>query len=215
MCSSNIDNFVSSTQLVTRNFQRITKNPNDALGYALLLGEGYDLATISEYVTDADLDSASGGGVSNGNGNGNGNGSGTKKEVKTEVAYKPGTNETGGAGTTNTKGITQVDKTASLKDQARQKIKAEGEVKLRIAEVFKIIGEDYISWTRDENLPKADFDKQQIRDAAVDWLKSNRTYFYKFPEQLAAFEDDPEGWVQTKLAPPTTGLKSTKLDGKD
>ncbi len=37
--------------------QEITKNPDSILGYAILLGEGYDLETIQGYVKDAGIDS--------------------------------------------------------------------------------------------------------------------------------------------------------------
>tara|TARA_R110002074_G_scaffold370252_1_gene545097 strand:- start:2349 stop:4340 length:1992 start_codon:yes stop_codon:yes gene_type:complete len=185
--------------------QRITDNPNDALGYAMLLGEGYDLERINQYVTDSDLDSNSkGNGDGDGGGDGGGGIGGGNKKIENKV------------GTKNTDGIQQVDTTKSLRIQAKQKEKAESQIKSRIGVVFRKIDKDYIPWTRDQNLDKVDFDKQKIRDAAVDWLDTTgRSYFYEFPEELAAFEADPEGWVQAKLAPPTTGLKSTKLDGKD
>tara|TARA_R100000951_G_scaffold113175_1_gene114687 strand:+ start:610 stop:2625 length:2016 start_codon:yes stop_codon:yes gene_type:complete len=48
--------------------QRITKNPNDTLGYAMLLGEGYDLQSIASLVTDSDVDGASNAANQNGNG---------------------------------------------------------------------------------------------------------------------------------------------------
>lgn len=182
--------------------QRITKNPDDILGYALLLGEGFDPEVISEYVLESDLDNVSGGGIGDGDGGGS-----SEKTPKKEVVYNQGTKKT--------EGITQVDTTKSQEVQAEQRIKAKGEIRTRVQKVFEIIKKDYIPLTRDSKLDKVDFDKQKIRDAAVKWLKSNRTYFYEFPGELAAFEADPEGWVQTKLTPPTTGLKSTKLDGKD
>ena len=48
--------------------QRITKNPNDTLGYAMLLGEGYDLESIASLVTDSDVDAASDAANQNGGG---------------------------------------------------------------------------------------------------------------------------------------------------
>jgi hypothetical protein len=60
--------------------QRITEDPNDAFGYAILLGEGYDLEVIKEYVIGSDIDSVSTDANGNGNGLGNGNGDGNKTE---------------------------------------------------------------------------------------------------------------------------------------
>lgn len=52
--------------------QRITKNPDDILGYALLLGEGFDPQVISDYVLESDLDDKSKGTNDGGIGSGSG-----------------------------------------------------------------------------------------------------------------------------------------------
>tara|TARA_R110002012_G_scaffold15647_3_gene61869 strand:+ start:686 stop:2602 length:1917 start_codon:yes stop_codon:yes gene_type:complete len=52
--------------------QRITKNPGDILGYALLLGEGFDPQVISDYVLESDLDDKSKGTNDGGIGSGSG-----------------------------------------------------------------------------------------------------------------------------------------------
>ena len=184
--------------------KRLASNPNDRLAFAILLGENYTAEDIAGMGIDADIDTKS----TNGNGDGDGGGSSEKTPKKEQVIN---------VGTSGISGITQVDVTASEKIQSKQKTQAKLDVKKRVEKVFDVIKKDYIPRTLDSSLNAEDRAKQELRNDAVDWVKANKQYFYEFPGELAAFEADPEGWVATKTAEPlpTTGLKSTKLDGKD
>ena len=184
--------------------KRLASNPNDRLAFAILLGENYTAEDIAGMGIDADIDTKS----TNGNGGGDSGGSSETTPKKEQVIN---------VGTSGIAGITQVDVKASEKIQSKQKTQAKLDVKKRVEKVFDVIKKDYIPRTLDSSLNAEDRAKQELRNDAVDWVKANKQYFYEFPGELAAFEADPEGWVATKTAEPlpTTGLKSTKLDGKD
>lgn len=182
---------------------RLQADPNDKVALYGLLGMDMTREEIDDMVDmeavrmeDERVKNSQGGPERDKDGLGAGK---TRGDQETKVVVN--------AGFSNIEGVTQVDETASLKEQAKQKTQAKLDIKKRVEKVFDVIKDDYIPRTLDSSLSKKDFDKQKIRDAAVDWVKSNRQYFYEFPGELAAFEADPEGWVQAKI-------KSKGLGGK-
>jgi hypothetical protein len=102
------------------------------------------------------------------------------------------------AGTTGVTEV-QVDKSLSINDQNDQIDAAKKEVNDRLWKVFNVIKKDIIPWTKDTNLNAKDLAEQQLRDTARNWLRKNWGYFGAHPDQLAAFEADPEQWVKTNI----------------
>ena len=102
------------------------------------------------------------------------------------------------AGTTGVTKV-QVDKSLSINEQEDQIDAAKEEVNDRVWKVWDVIKDDIIPWTRDKNLSAKDLAEQQLRDTAKKWLRSNWAYFGAHPDQLAAFEKNPEQWVKTNI----------------
>ena len=105
----------------------------------------------------------------------------------------------------------QVDKTASLNTQAKQKQTANAEIGKRVYRISRILGKDLIPNTLDSNLSAADYKAQKLRDATIKWLDKNDQYFLRKENisKLAAFEKNPEAWYQKNIKAPKDkkGLK--------
>ena len=123
-------------------------------------------------------------------------GAGKTKETKT-------TNVAGTQGVTET----QIDLSASENDQEKQKAKAGSEIKFRVDKIQSTLNADIIPLTLDRNLSAKDKAEQELRDTARKWLKKNKNYFLSNPKELAAFEANPEQWVQDNITSKGLGGK--------
>ncbi len=178
---------------------RLQADPNDKVALYGLLGmdmtreEIDDMVEMEAVRKEDERVQASQGGPDRDK---DGLGAGKTKETKTE-------NVAGTQGVTET----QIDTSASENDQEKQKAKAGSEIKFRVDKVQSTLNADIIPLTLDRNLSAKDKAEQELRDTARKWLKKNKNYFLSNPKELAAFEANPEQWVQDNITSKGLGGK--------
>lgn len=178
---------------------RLQTDPNDKVALYGLLGmdmtreEIDDMVEMEAVRKEDERVQASQGGPDRDK---DGLGAGKKKETQT-------TNVAGTQGVTET----QIDSSASQNDQEAQKAKAGSEIKFRVDKVQSTLNTDIIPLTLDRNLSAKDKAEQELRDIARKWLKKNKNYFLSNPKELAAFEANPEQWVQDNITSKGLGGK--------
>ncbi len=178
---------------------RLQADPNDKVALYGLLGmdmtreEIDDMVEMEAVRKEDERVQASQGGPDRDK---DGLGAGKTKETKTE-------NLAGTQGVTET----QIDLSASENDQEKQKAKAGSEIKFRVDKIQNTLNADIIPLTLDRNLSAKDKAEQELRDTARKWLKKNKNYFLSNPKELAAFEANPEQWVQDNITSKGLGGK--------
>ena len=178
---------------------RLQADPNDKVALYGLLGmdmtreEIDDMVEMEAVRKEDERVQASQGGPDRDK---DGLGAGKTKETKTD-------NVAGTQGVTET----QIDTSASENDQEKQKAKAGSEIKFRVDKVQSTLNADIIPLTLDRNLSAKDKAEQELRDTARKWLKKNKNYFLSNPKELAAFEANPEQWVQDNITSKGLGGK--------
>ena len=175
-------------------------NPDDTMAWAGLVGMDMSITEIEDELISRKevhgLDSVTANG----------------ETVNTEKGLIDNVNV---AGTMKVDGITQIDTSGTQNEQAKQKATAKREVTTRVSKVFDIIKKDIKPWTFDRNLNAEDKAAQVLRDTALDWLKDNRSYFLYHPDQLAAFEANPEQWVDKNVTNKDTFSEDTAAEIKE